>query len=815
LALESRIESALGEAMSDAFEIQSPNVAALIHRLSVVSTSSPISDPDFLSALLRCGFASVRYYDIAQATARAQKILVLSASSGSRNAAEWVGCKIPFSETTLANSGDITRPAVGTANMAELLVPEGHKKWISRFKLEGHSWVDIPLISEGELLGLVALDWVGAPDFLDSHARLLLELIGSRISRGFETYSASTAVSIRDAVEKIAAQADDEQSFVVGFCSVILKTFHNAIASVFEYDWTTESLRKVHEELHPSLGRFNELLEENYHVGSYLTGTAWRSESHRHIFDFDTFRLGDAEKVYEPSFERHSQYAGKITSVYYQIVGEAGKRFMIRLLNRCDDKRLPITATEVNVLKRVGSDITSKADRISSIRRLTSLQTVSTELIHRFDLSTRSLHILSGHLKDEGIKDFLVLCHNADEATFCFEYYSDENVLNSVVLLGKIWSEVEFYAKRCHSDNFVVSEIKDQELVEDCLSGKLAKYLAGRNYRKMLVIPIRAGGVVRGIFAVLGSEIVRVNLSSALVSVLKTYASIIGSAIEAEDSHITHDRARKLVAYIGHEITSPVVTIRSKAKTAIEIARTQFDSFDREAQESLLKLEQQVNQIAGEVRQTLTLAEIVAQQASGQFELAFREEDLSRILLEAQARMEPDLTGYDQGRVRLYQFQTNDACHRLGPVVCDETYLRQAIINLLKNAIKFSFPKHPNQPMVIEIQGQRRSTGCILKVVNWGIGIPSNERERIFRPFVRGSVLDNVRRRGGMGLGLYLSRQIVEAHNGQVICADSVPTFSDPEKVRKYEGYLTTFELRIPSNNTPGVFNYAMKEKRQ
>lgn len=93
----------------------------------------------------------------------------------------------------------------------------------------------------------------------------------------------------------------------------------------------------------------------------------------------------------------------------------------------------------------------------------------------------------------------------------------------------------------------------------------------------------------------------------------------------------------------------------------------------------------------------------------------------------------------------------------------DMTRLKQVIINLLTNAIKFS-PKGG----VVHVDMQRGSDGqFILAVRDAGIGIPAEEIERVFDPFVQ---VDEgaTRRFGGIGLGLAIARRIARLHDGDV-----------------------------------------------
>jgi two-component system sensor histidine kinase SenX3 len=109
----------------------------------------------------------------------------------------------------------------------------------------------------------------------------------------------------------------------------------------------------------------------------------------------------------------------------------------------------------------------------------------------------------------------------------------------------------------------------------------------------------------------------------------------------------------------------------------------------------------------------------------------------------------------------------------------DAERLTTAVDNLLQNAVKFSV-----SPPRIEVRASLTATGVQVVVRDEGVGIPPAALGRLFEKFYR--VEDpRLRNVAGTGIGLYLVRQVVEGHGGQVE-VDSVP------------GRGTTFTLRLP-----------------
>lgn len=112
----------------------------------------------------------------------------------------------------------------------------------------------------------------------------------------------------------------------------------------------------------------------------------------------------------------------------------------------------------------------------------------------------------------------------------------------------------------------------------------------------------------------------------------------------------------------------------------------------------------------------------------------------------------------------------------LPPITADPVRLREVLQNLLSNACRYSDADSPVTVRAITSDG-----GVRIEVSDTGIGIPPEDQERIFERFVR---LSN--RGEGTGLGLYMSRAIVEAHGG-TITVESTP------------GEGSTFSVTLPA----------------
>jgi signal transduction histidine kinase len=118
----------------------------------------------------------------------------------------------------------------------------------------------------------------------------------------------------------------------------------------------------------------------------------------------------------------------------------------------------------------------------------------------------------------------------------------------------------------------------------------------------------------------------------------------------------------------------------------------------------------------------------------------------------------------------------------------DPTAISMALLNLLDNSIKYS----GDQKQITVCVGQKN--GYIdLSVTDQGLGIPQDEREKIFDKFYRGSTA-TTRKVRGSGIGLSITKHVAEMHGGEIL-------------VESEPGRGSTFTLRIPIRQAPDLSN--------
>ena len=141
---------------------------------------------------------------------------------------------------------------------------------------------------------------------------------------------------------------------------------------------------------------------------------------------------------------------------------------------------------------------------------------------------------------------------------------------------------------------------------------------------------------------------------------------------------------------------------------------------------------------------------------------------LRAFLRKGQRRMQPlDVAEVARDAVRLCAWETAAAqvtveqalAADLPRVYADRVLLEQVLINLLRNAIEANREAHPGQPSRIVLRAERQADEVVLAVADQGRGLDEQELEQAFTPFF-------TRKPDGLGLGLPMSRSIIEGFGG-------------------------------------------------
>jgi signal transduction histidine kinase len=209
------------------------------------------------------------------------------------------------------------------------------------------------------------------------------------------------------------------------------------------------------------------------------------------------------------------------------------------------------------------------------------------------------------------------------------------------------------------------------------------------------------------------------------------------------------DEAKDLfLATSGHELRTPLTVIRGFAETLI----TRWDDLtDGERRDAVAIIGARADGLGVLVEQVLqsSHAEAAARQ------LQQRPLDIAPLLATA---------AIDIGSLSLRHPVTVLVSEGLPPVLADEQALRTILGHLVDNAVKYS-----PEGGLITLSAVLSDDGAavLVRVDDQGIGVASEDEERVFDRFFQADGGDN-RQQGGFGLGLYIVRRLVQAHDGTV-----------------------------------------------
>jgi signal transduction histidine kinase len=207
----------------------------------------------------------------------------------------------------------------------------------------------------------------------------------------------------------------------------------------------------------------------------------------------------------------------------------------------------------------------------------------------------------------------------------------------------------------------------------------------------------------------------------------------------------------KFVSTASHEFRTPLATMLSSA----ELLEHYSDSLSSAEKLNLLQTIQSVAKRMSEmIDDVLTLGRA----ESGVLSLTPGRMDLRELCRKV-------VSEFRIAQGKLHVITLDDRFDR-AEVELDEKLLRHILNNLLSNAVKYSPPGSE-----VTLSLTRRNEQAVIEVQDHGIGIPAQDRPRLFESFHRAS---NVENRPGTGLGLAIVKKSVELHRGEISLASTV-----------------------------------------
>jgi signal transduction histidine kinase len=257
------------------------------------------------------------------------------------------------------------------------------------------------------------------------------------------------------------------------------------------------------------------------------------------------------------------------------------------------------------------------------------------------------------------------------------------------------------------------------------------------------------------------------------IELLGLLGRLVGTAVQNirayEAERTTAEELRRLsalradfVSLVSHELRSPMASVIGSARTL----QMRWRELTPEQRESFLGLiAHETSRLAELIGDVLDTSRIEA----GTFSYSFDDVDLGQLVRDTTAAAE---RGQDEIPVRAIVHDP------LPQVRGDRDRLRQILINLIDNAVKYSRPGEE-----VRVEAQSANGLVLIEVADRGPGIPTEQQNVIFEKFGRAHTGDTAK--PGTGLGLFIARSIAEAHGGSLA-------------VRSHPDQGATFSLSLP-----------------
>mgnify|MGYP003344239712 CR=1 FL=1 len=223
------------------------------------------------------------------------------------------------------------------------------------------------------------------------------------------------------------------------------------------------------------------------------------------------------------------------------------------------------------------------------------------------------------------------------------------------------------------------------------------------------------------------------------------------------------------VSILSHQLTAPLATIEGNLSMA---TNGYLGEVNPKLAEALRSASDRTRVMKGLITDLLN----VSRMASGNFKLELKEVDLQKIV-SAEVEFAKPLAKTQQVELNYHQPPQQHL-----EVLCDENKLRQVIVNFITNAINYSPKGHVDVYLLPKLDSVE------FRVVDDGIGVPEDQKAKLFQKFFRA---ENAKkeRPSGSGIGLFLAKRVIDEHGGNII-------------FKSTQGHGSTFGFVIPTKTS-------------
>jgi signal transduction histidine kinase len=255
------------------------------------------------------------------------------------------------------------------------------------------------------------------------------------------------------------------------------------------------------------------------------------------------------------------------------------------------------------------------------------------------------------------------------------------------------------------------------------------------------------------------------KLTEKEMEILKMYGSMASLAVNnislLEETKNALQIRDMFISLASHELKTPLTAINGY----IQLIQKKYANKDDKEYEWIANVAKESQRLTRLVNELLEINQI----KTGQFQFNLVECDLKEIL-------DHSITMFKLAHPGRKMNVTDSLSPGKINIIGDSTKLTQVFTNIFNNAVKFSSPNS-----TIKLNVARKNNSIVILVQDEGIGIKKEDLPKVFEGFYKGG--HNVKE--GMGLGLYLSKVVLEKHRGSI-------------SIDSQESKGTTVQLKLP-----------------
>jgi signal transduction histidine kinase len=766
------------------------------------------------------GYERARYYQLGSESVPgvdSEQTLYLSwqrSASKERLQQQELGYSIPWRESSLSRQDS---PVESLDPIAESDYGRDagtiKDEWVEALGLNGRSWVDAPVYNHRRLIGVLAVDWKGPKTDFTDEASVILALFGTLLGTELTATSPPIQHRLQGSLSVFSADASSADDLVLSAVQSLQQELRIASASVFKFDWTRQELRRFPLTTFPPRSGGKTMPSEVYPVGQYLTGMAWVDSDYRSVLDFKKIHDARSELVQKISFDYHRQVVGPITSIMYGIAGDRDHRYLIRLINGGDRPRPPILSERATV-EGFFLDLAPVIDnRIAS---------------ERSSIMSRLLRLLASHAEPD------VISHEVAQSLRLIDG------IHAIVIMARRTGDNVPYFFWGLPDR-TIRTVRDGLFSDHVYNMAVAPVGHGVHYQQRVpgsaliemlqsIAPDLTGvgsigfaaGMTQGalLIPLIGprrKQDISKSLSAEATSFLTQLASTIGQALESSFVSAQSRGALTALSLVGHEMVTPLAAMSSVTESAISVAKHELSvsrgNGNRVSPTIFDDLQSRLQYHKGAVDAAVRLGNVVGRQTERRIVGMRRPSRIRELINKSIFRV-----GNEIARGLLLAPEnlifTLPTGNTLVEPACDEFLIEAALANIYRNAAKYSKAWRSTAARVetdVRPVSLEERESLDITITNEGIGIPRYQEEFIFQPFVRLVEDEPDLTRRGMGLGLFLARQIARSHGGDVTLREHVPV-QDQRARRKGSGtgniYRVSFAFRMRLDLPPGEYRF-------